>query len=74
MIAGRTLFTGAAGAALMTPDWLLVTGIPGPVAFDAVTRTRKVAPWSAATNRYDGLVAPPMSAQDAPLLLQRDHW
>jgi len=52
---------------------LLVTGVPGPVAFDAVTRTLNVAPKSAATNRYDGLVAPLMSTHDAPVLLQRDH-
>ena len=57
-----------------TAVWLLVAGLPGPAALEAVTRTRRVEPASAATTVYEVPVAVAMSLQLAPAVSQRVHW
>ena len=49
-------------------------GSPGPAALEAVTRTRIVAPTSAAWRTYVVDVAAAMSAQAVPDVSQRRHW
>src|SRR4051794_358008 len=45
-----------------------------PPVFLAVTRTRSVEPWSLEVTVYVWFVAPLMSLQAAPVVLQRCHW
>jgi hypothetical protein len=69
--AGSAVFVG--GAAPITPVAADVV-VAEPAAFVAVTCARTVAPTSADTRTYVALVAPAMSAHDAPPESQRRHW
>jgi hypothetical protein len=60
------------GAACTIPDGA-ETATVDPEAFDAVTATRNVAPWSADTSSLLAAVAPLIAEQAAPLASQRRH-
>src|SRR5262249_61598079 len=72
-IVGGDVFAGAVAGAGTTPVAADVAVVEPPE-FVAVTATRRVDPWSAATTLYDAAVAPAMSAQPAPPESQRRHW
>ena len=69
---GLSVFVGVAATTTDVAADCAATGEPTPLF--AVTRTRNVAPASAAAGVYVALVAPVTAEQFAPDASQRSHW